>query len=64
MDTSLLYYIISYEYELPPCARHRHTGQVTYPECQTPEYQSSCCMVNLVKGQGRQEDSTSASKTP
>ena len=41
----------------PPCARHRHAGQVTYPGCQTPEYPNSCCTVNLVKGQGRQEDS-------
>ena len=47
----------------PPCARHRHAGQVTYPECQTPEYLNSCT-VNLVKGQGRQEDSAGASKTP
>ena len=38
----------------PPCARHRHAGQVTYPECQTREYPNSCCTVNLVKGQGRQ----------
>ena len=48
----------------PPCARHRHAGQVTYPECQTRDNPNSCCTVNLVKGQGRQEDSESASKTP
>ena len=48
----------------PPCARHRHAGQVTYPECQTPEYPNSCCTVNLVKRQGKQEGSASASKTP
>ena len=37
----------------PPCARHRHAGRVTYPECQTPEYPNSCCTVNLVKVQGK-----------
>jgi len=36
-----------------PCARHRNTGQVTSSKCQPSEYPSSCCTVNLAKGQGR-----------
>ena len=34
-------------------AMHRYAGQVMSSECQIPQYPSSCCMVSLVKGQGR-----------
>ena len=34
----------------PPCARHRDAGQVTYPECQTPEYPNQLLYGELSQG--------------